>query len=178
MMFTSKSMKNVALVVLSAFFVFQLPSFADDVIENVIQEEVSKDFNKQLNCLTNNIYYEAAFEPYEGKLAVAQVVLNRANNANFPSTVCEVVYQRTLAPNKVIVCQFSWTCLKNLIVKDKYAWEESEIVARKALTADKVHDKIAATNAMYYHADYVNPGWDRHKIVARIGRHIFYAYNN
>jgi spore germination cell wall hydrolase CwlJ-like protein len=29
------------------------------------------------------------------------------------------------------------------------------------------------TEAMYYHADYVNPNWRREKI-AKIGRHIFY----
>ena len=171
MMFTSKSMKNVALVVLSAFFVFQLPSFADDVIENVIQEEVSKDFNKQLNCLTNNIYYEAATESYEGKLAVAQVTINRANNPNFPSTICGVVYQRTLG-----TCQFSWTCLKNLAINNKYAWDESELVARKALTEPVLHDTIAKQNALYYHASYVNPGW-KGRVVAKIGNHIFYARN-
>jgi spore germination cell wall hydrolase CwlJ-like protein len=175
-MFASKS-KYIIAIVLSAFLVRIIPSFADDIIENVLQQEISKDFNKQLNCLTNNIYFEAATEPYEGKLAVAQVVLNRANNPNFPSTVCEVVYQRTFTPTHILVCQFSWTCLKNMVVRDKYAWEESEIVARKALTEGIVHDKIAATNAMYYHADYVNPKWNNSKVVAKIGRHIFYAYN-
>jgi spore germination cell wall hydrolase CwlJ-like protein len=29
------------------------------------------------------------------------------------------------------------------------------------------------TNAIYYHADYVNPGWKKEKII-KIGRHIFY----
>ena len=176
-MLASKS-KSITLVVLLAFIAYAVPSVSQMVVEDIIQVEVSKDFNKQLNCLTNNIYFEAATEPYEGKLAVAQVVLNRANNSKFPSTVCEVVFQRTYTPARVIVCQFSWTCLKNMVVRDKYAWEESEIVARKALTQDKVHDKIASTNAMYYHADYVNPGWNRNKVVARIGRHIFYAYDN
>jgi hypothetical protein len=31
---------------------------------------------KQLDCLTKNIYWEAASEPFEGKVAVAQVTLN------------------------------------------------------------------------------------------------------
>lgn len=176
-MFASKS-KSIAVVLIAAILAYTFPTVAQNYIEDEIQEVVSAEFNKQLNCLTNNIYFEAAYEPYEGKLAVAQVVLNRASNPNFPSTVCEVVYQRTLNPTKAIVCQFSWTCLRNLVVRDKYAWEESEIVARKALTQAKVHDKIASTNAMYYHADYVNPGWNKSKVVAKIGRHIFYAYDN
>lgn len=172
MMFASKS-KSITALVLVAFIAYAIPSISQMIVEDVVQAEVSKDFNKQLNCLTNNIYFEAATEPYEGKLAVAQVVLNRANNSNFPSTICEVVYQRTTSPAKVIVCQFSWTCMKNMVVRDKYAWEESEIVARKALTQDKVHDKIANTNALYYHADYINPGWNLKKVV-KIGQHIFY----
>jgi len=176
-MFASKS-KSITLVVLLAFIAYAVPSVSQMIVEDVVQAEVSKDFNKQLNCLTNNIYFEAATEPYEGKLAVAQVVLNRANNSKFPSTVCEVVYQKTYTPTHILVCQFSWTCMKNMVVRDKYAWEESEIVARKALTQDKVHDRIARTNAMFYHADYINPGWNRNKVVAKIGRHIFYAYDN
>lgn len=172
-MFASKS-KSIAAVVLVAFIAYAIPSISQIIVEDIVQEEVSKDFNKQLNCLTNNIYFEAATESYEGKLAVAQVVLNRANNRNFPSTICEVVYQRTLSPAGMIVCQFSWTCLKNMIVRDKYAWEESEIVARKALTQNSIHDTISRTNAMFYHADYVNPGWNLKRVV-KIGRHIFYA---
>jgi len=175
-MFASKS-KSIAVVLVVAILAYTFPTVAQSYLEDQIQTEVSKDFNKQLNCLTNNIYFEAATEPYEGKLAVAQVVLNRANNPNFPSTVCEVVYQKTFTPTHILVCQFSWTCLKNMVVRDKYAWEESEIVARKALTEGIVHVKIAATNAMYYHADYVNPKWNNSKVVAKIGRHIFYAYN-
>ena len=173
MMFASKS-KSIIAVVLVAFIAYSIPSISQNVVENVVQHEASKDFKKQLNCLTNNIYFEAATESYEGKLAVAQVVLNRANNPKFPSTICEVVYQRTLSASGIIVCQFSWTCLRNMIVQDKYAWEESEIVARKALTQNTIHDTISRTNAMYYHADYVNPGWNLKKVM-KIGRHIFYA---
>ena len=136
-----------------------------------ITQAVKDDFNKQILCMAKNLYYEAAMEPYEGKLAVAQVVMNRTQNKNYPSDVCGVVYQKTLG-----TCQFSWTCLKNLAVNNKYAWEESEIVARKALTEPVLHDKIARTNAQFYHALYVNPNWSG-KVVAKIGNHVFYARN-
>ena len=140
----------------------------DDIIE--VKEHVKYTKN-DVECLTKNIYYEAAQESYEGKLAVAQVTLNRANNPNFPSTICGVVYQRTLG-----TCQFSWTCLKNLAIQNKYAWEESELVARKALTQPVLHDIIARSNAQYYHAVYVNPGWTG-KVITKIGNHVFYARN-
>jgi len=36
-----------------------------------------KERTQQLECLTRNIYWEAASEPFEGKVAVAQVTMNR-----------------------------------------------------------------------------------------------------
>ena len=130
---------------------------------------VAKDFKQQVNCLAKNIYYEAAFEPYEGKLAVAQVTMNRTRDSNFPSNPCDVVYQRTHK-----TCQFSWTCMKMDIAINKYEWQEAELIAHKALTQPVLHDKLANENALYYHAVYVRPGW-KGKVVTKIGNHIFYA---
>ena len=65
---------------------------------------------KQLDCLTKNIYWEAASEPFEGKVAVAQVTMNRVKNGRFGDGVCGVVYQKNVIYQKVI-CQFSWACL-------------------------------------------------------------------
>ncbi len=59
---------------------------------------------RQLRCLTQNIYWEAASEPFEGKVAVAQVTLNRANSGKFPNDICAVVYQKNVIYSKV-VCQ-------------------------------------------------------------------------
>jgi hypothetical protein len=69
----------------------------------------ASDKAKQLECLTRNIYYEAASEPFEGKVAVAQVTLNRVESGNFANTVCGVVYEKNVVYQKVI-CQFSWFC--------------------------------------------------------------------
>lgn len=44
--------------------------------------------------LANIIYCEAGSEPYEGKLAVGAVVINRVLSAKFPDSVVGVVYQR------------------------------------------------------------------------------------
>jgi spore germination cell wall hydrolase CwlJ-like protein len=169
-MFASKS-KSILCGIICTLMLSSFPTLSQEITDAVLKQEVNEDFNKQLDCLTKNVYYEAASESYEGKLAVAQVTINRANDPKFPSTICGVVYQRTLG-----TCQFSWTCLKNLAVQNKYAWEESEMVARKALTEPNVHDTIARTNALYYHAVYVNPGW-RGRVITKIGNHVFYATN-
>lgn len=153
-----------------------MPSVSQEITEVVIEKRVGEDFNKQLKCLAENVYFEAGSETYEGKLAVAQVTINRANNPKFGATICEVVYQRAYV-NKLLVCQFSWTCMKNMLVRDKYAYEESEMVARKALTEPNVHDTISRTNAMYYHNTQVSPGWNLTR-VGQIGHHIFYKEKN
>lgn len=44
--------------------------------------------------LANIIYCEAGSEPYEGKLAVGAVVINRVLSAKFPDTVVGVIYQK------------------------------------------------------------------------------------
>jgi spore germination cell wall hydrolase CwlJ-like protein len=133
------------------------------------EQIVAQDLGKQIFCMAKNLYYEAAMEPYEGKLAVAQVTMNRANSSKFPSTVCEVVYQKTGS-----TYQFSWVGEKISEVRNKYAWEECLMVARKALTERKLHDTIYRTQSMYYHNTSVNPAW-KLKYVAKIGNHLFYT---
>jgi len=130
---------------------------------------VAQDLGKQVLCMAKNLYYEAASESFEGKLAVAQVTMNRVNSSKFPSTVCEVVYQKTGS-----TYQFSWVGEKVSEVRNKYAWEECLIIARKALTEAKLHDTIYKTQSMYYHNTSVNPGW-KLKYVAKIGNHLFYT---
>ena len=119
--------------------------------------------------MAKNIYYEAASESFEGKLAVAQVTMNRVNSNKFPSNVCDVVYQKTGS-----TYQFSWVGENVSPVRNKYAWEECLIVAKKALTEKRLHDTIYKTKSMYYHNTSVNPAW-KLKYVAKIGNHLFYT---
>lgn len=128
---------------------------------------------RQLRCLTQNIYWEAASEPFEGKVAVAQVTLNRAASSQFPNDICAVVYQKNVVYQKV-VCQFSWYCDGTHRVKPVYQplYRESEEVAKKVLLENFRLPSLK--HAMYYHADYVKPGWGKTPI-AKIGHHIFYG---
>lgn len=131
-----------------------------------------KEKEKQLQCLTQNIYWEAASEPFEGKVAVAQVTMNRMNSGKFPDSVCGVVQQRNVIYEK-IVCQFSWFCETAHKTKPVHPrlYEESEAVAKKVLFEGFRLDSLR--EALYYHADYVNPKWNKERVTT-IGRHIFY----
>jgi spore germination cell wall hydrolase CwlJ-like protein len=128
---------------------------------------------RELECLTRNIYWEAASEPFEGKVAVAQVTLNRVESGLFAESICGVVTQKNIIYEKVI-CQFSWYCEGNFKVKPVYkpSWKESEEVAKKVYLEG--FRLPGMTKALYYHADYVNPNWNKPKI-GEIGRHIFYG---
>ena len=57
-----------------------------------ISEVTFSDGDRKI--LANIIYCEAGAEPYEGKLAVASVVINRVRSSKFPDSVVGVVYQR------------------------------------------------------------------------------------
>lgn len=127
---------------------------------------------KQLDCLARNIYHEAGGEPFEGKVAVAQVTINRAESGQFPSDICKVVYQKNIVYEKVL-CQFSWYCNSASLKKPMNGpvYYESMEVAKKVLLEGFRLQSVK--DAMYFHGDYINPGWKREK-VAKIGRHIFY----
>ena len=127
---------------------------------------------RQLGCLARNIYYEAGSEPFEGKVAVAQVTLNRVESGLFPSDVCKTIYQKNVVYEKVI-CQFSWACDRDTGARppNNANYRESMEVAKKVLLENFRLPSLK--EAMYYHADYINPGWKREKIT-KIGRHIFY----
>ena len=127
---------------------------------------------RDLECMTRNIYYEAAMEPPEGKLAVGQITMNRVADPRFPNDVCAVVYQKTRFSERT-VCQFSWYCdgsmQRRRVVED--LWLESRAAAKKVMFEGWRLPSLE--RSMFYHADYVNPRWRKDRVI-QIGRHIFY----
>lgn len=134
--------------------------------------DLSKDAKKQVTCLAENIYFEAATEPYKGKKAVAFVTINRLQTGNYANDICGVVYQKTAG-----TCQFSWYCdktvtAKRLTIKHTELYNEIlELATYVFLNFDKLED--VTKGSTYYHAVYVNPQWRLQK-VHQIGNHIFY----
>ena len=72
---------------------------------NVELRDLTKEARTEIECLAQNIYFEAAQEPREGQIAVAHVTRNRMISGKYPNTYCGVVKQKTYG-----VCQFSWFC--------------------------------------------------------------------
>lgn len=138
---------------------------ADSLRELISAMPPVKELSPEMQCLAGAIYFESRGEPIAGQLAVAQVVINRAEDHRFPSSYCGVVYQRA---------QFSF--VKNgrmpRIRTGSHAWTRAKAIAR---IAHRGLWESEAGNALYFHANYVRPSWSRKKVAtATIDTHIFY----
>ena len=126
-----------------------------------------KDYtlSEEMQCLAGAVYFESRGEPLAGQLAVAQVVINRAESPRFPSSYCGVVYQRA---------QFSFVKGGQMprIRTGSNAWSRAKAIAR---IAHEGHWDSEAQDSLYFHANYVRPSWSRKKTRrATIDTHIFY----
>lgn len=128
---------------------------------------------EEVVCLALNDYFEARGESMRGRVAVAQVVLNRARDGRFPRHLCEVIAQN-LSGQK-FACQFSWTCDgRSDRPEDLESWRQSLFLA---IAVTRVTNGIddPTGGALWYHADSVRPGWaDRLAASVTIGGHLFY----
>lgn len=128
---------------------------------------LSKYDRQQIQCMATNTYFEAGHEPVKGRIAVNNVVMNRANDKRFPSTPCGVINQKARG-----VCQFSWKCEGGKQVRDWAAFRKAKEIAEHVYLGN--YGDVTG-GAKFYHADYVRPGWGRvFDRTTKIGAHIFY----
>jgi spore germination cell wall hydrolase CwlJ-like protein len=161
---------GTALVAVLGFQQMEIQMVHDDMQEIkslIVQTNQKVDYSqKDMHCLTKNIYHEAGVEAPEGMFAVAQVTLNRLHSGRWGKSICDVVYSKA---------QFSWTLsskLRNEKPKGEL-WERSQSVARFVL--EHGYRVPQLENAILYHADYVNPYWAKSVAkIQQIGQHIFY----
>lgn len=117
-------------------------------------------------CIATAVYFEARGEPVEGQLAVAEVVLNRARSGKYPASICAVVKQAS---------QFSFVRRGKIprIAKATESWRRAVAIAH--IARERLAQQIGA-DVLWYHANYVSPGWGRRlNRVTQIGAHIFYS---
>ena len=119
-----------------------------------------------LFCLAKNIFHEAGNQSEKGKMAVAEVTVNRMKDPKFSGHVCDVVF----ASN-----QFSWANNRHLRWSHPSGeqWNESMRIAQQVLDEGKRIKGME--HALFYHADYVHPKWNHVQRLAQIGAHIFYV---
>lgn len=124
--------------------------------------------DEQSNCLATAIYHEARGESIAGQQAVAEVVLNRVDDAAFPRTICGVVKQRVASG-----CQFSFVCEGKFDKqRDSEAFSRAQKIAHAMLGG---FPRQLTNGATYFHTRMVKPSWSRRfERTAYIGAHMFY----
>ena len=165
--------KYLPIIVLAVLAVFVAPEITSSVASErplkVRYEDLNRTARQQVDCLAQNMYFESGWEPQAGQIAVAMVTINRQESGDYPSTICGVVKQKIAS-----TCQFSWVCeykTINNINRDVYMRVRALAVH---VYANRDHIKDPSRGALFYHADYVNPGWRNMVYLTKIGRHKFY----
>ena len=142
----------------------QTETRADSLAALVRRHGASTTTDAQQECLAGAVYFESKGEPLDGQLAVARVIMNRAESGRFANTICGVVRQ----PG-----QFSFVRSGGsfpAIARDGANWRTAVAIAHIAM--DDMWTAPAKT-ALYFHARRVSPSWRMTRLAA-VGNHIFY----
>lgn len=121
--------------------------------------------DRQMECLSLAVYWEARNQPLNAQVAVAQVVLNRVADGRFRADICGVVFQRDSRG-----CQFTWVCTNSTRrPRDRSAWEVAQYAAHLAVT-----DYIDMVGGAIFFHDVSVRRWPHLERTARIGELVFY----
>ncbi len=145
----------------------------EQVRKDLIRQEQEAIKDQERKCIKNALYYEARSEGTVGILAVASVIENRKNHANYPDSYCGVIQQRK---------QFSYTLEGRPDVEriewrlqpsDKQAYGYVSDVA-DSMVEGQFKPVVPHTVLHYAHIKISNAWTKTKKIYARIGNHRFY----
>lgn len=131
------------------------------VVEKTIttKNNVVEVNSNEIDLLARLVYAEARGESYQGKVAVAEVVLNRVNNSKFPNSIKDVIYQSG---------QFSPVSNGSI---NKSADEESKQAALEAINSNT---DITGGALFFYNAKTASSRWlDGKQTTTVIGSHTF-----
>lgn len=164
------AMLAVPIVALSSIVTFAYSGRSRDEPRRLVVAQQRAD---DIKCLAENVYFEARGEPLNGQYAVAEVTVNRLRSPYFPKTICGVVHDTRWDPlRRRFTAHFSWTQMEDRGEPWGPLWQQSMAVATAVINDTYMP---IVPDALYYHADSVQPYWANPKrTVARIGSHVFY----
>jgi spore germination cell wall hydrolase CwlJ-like protein len=171
---------------------------AEDALGIPGDPPAAKVHPSDIECMARNIYFEAGNQSKAGMIAVARVVVNRVQDTRFPNNVCDVIYEGPMReswktkqdPNiknedRIFYpvrdrCQFSWYCdgkPDDIVSKENnIAWRQAQDIAYLVLVHNKYNGIV--DGATHYHADYVDPSWNKTiTLITHIDDHIFYRWD-
>jgi len=135
---------------------------ADDAAPQAAPSLASAD-PASVECMAKVVLHEAGNQPREGKIAVAQTLVNRLKAGGFGDSICAVVNQKG---QYFHIASFHPR-------KSSDGWQEAVEIAHEVLAGDT--DPIAP-GAIYFRASYVpaNAFFRTRERVATVGAHVFY----
>lgn len=118
--------------------------------------------NDELSLIAKVVYAESRGEPYNGKVAVASVILNRLESPDFPNTLEGVIKQKN-----------AFSCVRNGkidVVPDKQCYN----AVLDAINGDDPTSKAL----FFYNPKIATCNWMKNiqkKNIKSIGNHVFFA---
>ncbi|TAH71142.1 MAG: cell wall hydrolase [Anaerolineaceae bacterium] len=123
----------------------------------------------ELKLLASLVHAEAGNQSYEGKLAVANIVLNRVKSRKYPNTIKAVIYQ----PGQFTVAN-SGSLAKQLDKYESYSSKSQLLTIKAAKAALSGANNIGSRLYFNAYKSAVNKGYDRKKNSVKIEDHLFW----
>ncbi|WP_026572841.1 cell wall hydrolase [Bacillus sp. UNC438CL73TsuS30] len=118
--------------------------------------------DKEKDLLARLVEAEAKGETYQGKVAVATVVLNRVESPHFPDTVTKVI-------NQVVGHAYAFSPVQNGAINNSASKESIKAVEESLKREDTLDDSF-----YFYNPEIATDNWIRsRKTVETIGDHVF-----
>ncbi|MEP7348451.1 MAG: cell wall hydrolase [Sphingorhabdus sp.] len=136
---------------------------ASSLAELVRKQDIQSALDRETQCLAGAVYFESKGESLSGQLAVARVVMARAQSGRFPSSLCGVVYQKS---------QFSFVRGNGMPRIDTGSNNWRNAVAISQIAQSNAWQS-PVEGALFFHARYVSPGW-RLTRIGTVDNHVFY----
>ncbi|HLS08384.1 cell wall hydrolase [Lentibacillus sp.] len=124
-----------------------------------IPDSVSREDRELMAKL---VHAEAKGEPYEGKVAVATVILNQVDSNDFPDTVKSVIYQKVNG-------HYAFSPVKNGAINGGYTEEDMRAVNEAIAFRGQGNGSL-----YFYNPDKVSSDWvQSREATVKIGDHLF-----
>lgn len=128
------------------------------IIPSILENKADPFTEEDYKLLSKIVMVESGYESYEGQLAVANVILNRVNNSNFPDSIKDVIYAGKQFP----------PAHNGLL--DKAKPNATSLKAAK----DALNGKNNVVGALYFfNPKYADSYFNSRTVVATIGNHRF-----
>lgn len=160
---TISTIVRTTLTGLATTLILSAPGAAAEVTKMTRNAPADMVSSADVSCLAEAVYFEAGGTGSKGEAAVAHVIVNRANSAKFPNSICGVVREG---------CQFSYRCDGRSDALSNAEQRRRAIATARSVLAGQPD---ITNGALFFHSAKAAPGWFKSRPrVGQIGGNVFY----